>query len=269
MKFIPRQPTSNVNVTKTSAMWEFLVLAGGLLAIILVFYLTLGFAVEMLIPHLSPGIEQAMAVNLLPQIVDGETDETKSRKLQPLLDHLQEHCAKLPYHCIIKVSVSPQVNAIALPGGTIIVFTGLLDKLTSENELAFVLGHEMGHFVHRDDLRALGRGLVFMAISTILLGPHNQVTSMVSRFVNLTELNFSRRQETAADHFSLDVLHCTYGHVEGALTFFEKLTAVKPSHDNTVSFFSSHPLYPKRVHDLKAYCRKHGFTSGNLTPLAE
>ena len=269
MKFIPRRPTSNVNVTKTSAIREFLTLAGGLLAIILVLYLILGFAVEMLIPHLSPGIEQAMAVNLLPHMVGRETDETKSRELQPILDRLQEHCAKLPYHCIIKVSSSPKVNALALPGGTILIFSGLLDTLTSENELAFVLGHEMGHFAHRDHLRGLGRGLVFMSISTALFGPHNQVNQLVARFLNLTELSFSRRQETAADHFALEVLHCAYGHVGGALTFFEKLAATEHSRYNKVSFFSSHPLYPERVHDLQAYCRQHGFGSGSLTPLAE
>jgi Zn-dependent protease with chaperone function len=269
MKFIPRRSSNNVNVTKISAIRELLALAGGLLAIILVLYLILGFAVEMLIPHLSPGIEQAMAVNLLPRMVGRETDETKSRELQPLLDRLQEHCAKLPYHCTIKVSSSPKVNALALPGGTILIFSGLLNTLTSENELAFVLGHEMGHFAHRDHLRGLGRGLVFMAISTALFGPHNQVNRLAARFLNLTELSFSRRQETAADHFALDVLHCAYGHVGGALTFFEKLAATKHSRYNKISFFSSHPLYPKRVQDLQIYCQQHGFGSGSLTPLAE
>ena len=269
MKFIPRQPSDNVNVTRTSAIREFLILAGGLLIIVLILYLILGFAIEMLIPHLSPRLEQAMAVNLLPRMVGRETDEAKSRKLQPLLDRLQEHCTTLPYHCTIKVVDSPRVNALALPGGTILVFTGLLDKLTSENELAFVLGHEMGHFAHRDHLRGLGRGLVFMAISTALFGPHSQVNRLAARFLNLTELSFSRRQETAADHFSLEVLHCAYGHVGGALTFFEKLAAVEHSRYNKISFFSSHPLYPERLHDLQVYSRQHGFGSGKLTPLPD
>jgi len=269
MKFIPRRPTGNVNITKTSAIREFLALAGGLLAIILVLYLILGFAVEMLVPHLSPGIEQAMAVNLLPRMMGKEIDETKSRELQPLLDRLQEHCTKLPYHCTIKVSSSPKVNALALPGGTILIFSGLLDTLTSENELAFVLGHEMGHFAHRDHLRGLGRGLVFMAISTALFGPHNQINRLAARFLNLTELSFSRHQETAADHFALEVLHCAYGHVGGALTFFEKLAAAEHSRYNKVSFFSSHPLTPERVHDLQVYSRQRGFGSGKLTPLRD
>ncbi len=269
MRFIPRQSSGNVNVTKTSAIREFLILAGSLLAIILILYLILGFVIEMVIPHLSPRLEQAMAVNLLPRIVGSETDEAKSRELQPLLDRLQEHCTKLPYHCTIKVSPSPQINALALPGGTILIFSGLLDRVASENELAFVLGHEMGHFAHRDHLRGLGRGLVFMAISTALFGPHSQINKLAARFLNLTELSFSRRQETSADHFALEVLHCAYGHVGGALTFFEKLAASEHSRYNKISFFSSHPLYPERLHELQAYSRQHGFGSGKLTPLPD
>ena len=241
-------------------MREFFILAGGLLTIILVLYLILGFAVEMAIPHLSPQIEQTIAAGLLPHMAENNVDTIRSRKLQPLLDQLQKRCAVLPYHCKVKIIDSPRVNALALPGGAILIFSGLLDKLTSENELAFVLGHEMGHFVHRDHLRALGRGLAFLAISTTLFGPHNQITSLATKFVNLTELSFSRHQEAAADRYALEVLHCAYGHVEGALTFFKKLAAVQSSHANKVSFFSSHPLFPERIQNIKAYCRQQGFS---------
>jgi predicted Zn-dependent protease len=42
-----------------------------------------------------------------------------------------------------------EINAVALPGGNIVVFTGLVAQVESENELAMVLAHEMGHFTHR------------------------------------------------------------------------------------------------------------------------
>jgi Zn-dependent protease with chaperone function len=269
MQFIPRRPDRNVNVTPTSAIREFLVFAGGLMAIVLILYLLLGFAVEILIPHLSPGLEQALAVNLLPRIMNKEADGRKNKEIQILLDRLQEHCAKIPYHCTVTVIDSPRVNALAAPGGTIIIFSGLLDRLSSENELAFVLGHEMGHFSHRDHLRGLGRGLVFTVISTALFGPHNQVSRMAARLLNLTELSFSRRQETAADHFALDVLHCVYGHVGGALNFFKKLASIDHSRYAGISFFSSHPLFPERMRNLRNYCRQQGFDNGRLTPLPE
>jgi len=244
-------------------------LAGGLLTIVLVLYLLLGFAVEMLIPRISPRFEQKLANSLLPVTMGKKVDVEKTGKLQSLLDHLQEHCAGLPYHCTVKVVDSARVNALAAPGGTIIVFSGLLDRLSSENELAFVLSHEMGHFLHRDHLRGLGRGLVFMAISTALFGPHNQANRLAARFLNLTELRFSRQQETAADHFALDVLHCAYGHVGGALAFFTKLASTKQGGHVRISFFSSHPLFPERICNLRDYCHQRGFVSGKTTPLPD
>ncbi len=55
-----------------------------------------------------------------------------------------------------------------------VVFTGLLEKMTSENELAFVLAHELGHYDHRDHLRGLGRA----ALGTTL--PPIRKTSVAS-----------------------------------------------------------------------------------------
>jgi Zn-dependent protease with chaperone function len=59
-----------------------------------------------------------------------------------------------------KVSVHDQatVNAVALPGGNIIVFKGLLTELKSENEVAMILAHELGHYAHRDHLHGIGQG---------------------------------------------------------------------------------------------------------------
>ena len=43
----------------------------------------------------------------------------------------------------------PTVNAIAIPGDRIVIYEGLLSQMESENELAMILGHELGHFAHR------------------------------------------------------------------------------------------------------------------------
>jgi Zn-dependent protease with chaperone function len=98
-----------------------------------------------------------------------QTDETAdaTRTLQALVDRLQTQCAALPYQITVHVQPSTAVNAAALPGGHMLVFSGLLTEMRSENELAFVLAHELGHYAHRDHLRGLGRALVLMAASTV------------------------------------------------------------------------------------------------------
>src|SRR5690606_30989089 len=58
----------------------------------------------------------------------------------------------------------PEANAIALPGGTIFVFEGLIDQARSPDELAGVIAHEIGHVAHRDGTRSVlqGAGLSFL-----------------------------------------------------------------------------------------------------------
>ena len=118
---------------------------------------------------------------------------------------------------------NPTANAMALPGGNIVVYTGLLDRVASENELAFVLAHELGHYAHRDHLRGMGRALVFAVIAGLLFGPDSGTGSLLAGALGLTELSFSRRQETRADAFAVAALHCAYGHVGGSTDFFDRI----------------------------------------------
>jgi len=146
------------------------------------------------------------------------------------------------------------VNAVALPGGHIIVYTGLLNKVASENELAFVLAHEMGHFAHRDHLRGMGRAVVFI--------------KMLANALNLTEMSFSRKQETRADEFALETLYCDYGHVAGATDFFEKISKAQDP-GKFGHYLASHPESRKRISHLENIIRSRGFKLGKATPLPE
>jgi Zn-dependent protease with chaperone function len=65
---------------------------------------------------------------------------------------------------------SDAVNAMAVPGGKMVVFSGLLDSLSSTNGLMFVLAHEVGHFKNRDHLRLMGRGIVLSILAMLALG---------------------------------------------------------------------------------------------------
>ncbi|HIA01310.1 MAG TPA: hypothetical protein EYN66_05285 [Myxococcales bacterium] len=60
------------------------------------------------------------------------------------------------------------VNAFAAPGGRIYLTRGLLRKVKNENELAFIVGHELGHFKHKDQLRALGYKAIIWALAAML-----------------------------------------------------------------------------------------------------
>ncbi len=123
------------------------------------------------------------------------------------------------YNFTIYLSDSDDVNAIALPGGRIVVFKGLLDQVESENELAMVLAHELGHFAHRDHMRGLGRGLGLAVATALLLGENNSASGLISKAVLTFQVKYSQSQESAADQFGVDLLTARYGHAGGAPAF--------------------------------------------------
>lgn len=197
MKYTPRQAKTNVNVTPTSPAKEFFVLTGGLVVIVVGIYFLLGLAVNLLVPHLSVDFEIKLANTLMPKFEEPVEFEEHEAYLQSLADNIQNSCARLPYNFKIHFNSTDQFNAVALPGGHIIVFKDLFDAAEAENELAFVLAHEMGHYANRDHLKAMGRGLVFMAVSTALFGADSGVSDLIGSGLGLTELSFSRGRRRA------------------------------------------------------------------------
>jgi predicted Zn-dependent protease len=157
---------------------------------------------------------------------------------------------------------------MALPGGHIVVYTGLLEKVSSENKLAFALAHEMGHYAHRDHLRGMGRALVLITVSTLLFGSDSDVSRMLVHGLNITQLSFSQKQEIRADEFALETINCAYGHVAGALDFFEKI-AKDQKLGKFGHYFSSHPETRRRICHLKALIGLKGFTLAGQNPLPE
>lgn len=264
MEYSGKLPDSNVNVSKRSPLQELFVLLGGLLGICFIFFLCLGWAVDYSVRHISP--EEERDLYQLMKFPTGEGKNASSRTLtvQALLKKL-EKCAPLPYQVSIDVSNNKQVNAAAFPGGHILIFSGLLDQVSSENELVFVLGHELGHFKNRDHLRGLGRGLVLGVISLFLLGPDSDVGEFMFSAMGVADRTYSRQQESTADEYALEVLNCHYGHVGGSTRFFEMLRD-KNTTPEFLKYYSTHPSDQSRIDDLNALAIKKKFKVSSVKP---
>ncbi len=267
MNYTPRLPGRNHNVTEVSPLRELAVLLGGLLAIIIFAYLLLGLGADLLVSRISPATEQKLAALLSSHYGKPSQPTPREIELQAIINKMEQSgCVDLPYPVSVHIVDSKTVNAMALPGGYITVFSGLLKIVRSENELAFVLGHELGHFKHRDHLRGLGRGLVFAFLATLTGTSESAVSQLAIKAVQVTESGFSRSQEAAADAYSLHILNCVYGHVGGATDFFIHMPKkLDPGHIG--HYFASHPENKKRIQALIALQRKKGYRSGPLIPL--
>lgn len=266
MKFTPLLPQENVNVSRTHPLVEMFWLTGGLLSIVLFLYLVLGLVVDWAVDVIPAPAEIWLGERAIQQFPGTPSLELQQR-LEGLLAEVPVDSALHGYHFKVTVMETPEVNALALPGGHIVVFSGLLGQVKSENELAMVLGHELGHYAHRDHLRRLGRGFGATVAAMIFMGRDSFLTDYVSRTFLTFDSSYSRQQETAADEYGLNLLVARYGHVAGASALFRRMNEEAGSKASYL--FASHPHPEDRIAALDELIQENGFSWGDTEPLAK
>ena len=265
MKFAPRKARDDVNVSDTHPLEEAGILIVGMTALFAAVALILVFAIEIVLMFVSPEKEAQLFEPWSPvSVVDSEGEDSRTESTQALLDRLVQHWPDSPYSYQVSIDDSESPNAVAFPGGNIMVTTGLLDSVGSENELAFVLGHELGHFRNRDHIRGLGRGTVLAIVFAIITRSEGDASLGLS-VADLTLRGFGREQETDADEFGLMLLNTEYGHVNGAPDFFRRL--VDDEETSVFSeYLSTHPDTVDRLDELAGFASESGYaTEGELT----
>ncbi|XP_028768523.1 uncharacterized protein LOC114726126 [Neltuma alba] len=139
----------------------------------------------------------------------------------------------------------PVVNAFCLPGGKIVVFTGLLEHFRSDAEVATILGHEVGHAVARHSAEGMTKNLWFAILQLILYQfvMPDVVNTMSALFLRLP---FSRRMEMEADYIGLLLVASAGYDPRVAPTVYEKLGKV--TGDSALrDYLSTHPSGKKRA----------------------
>jgi len=267
VKFIPRKAREGINVSDTHPLVEAGTLVVGLTAIFVLIALALIFMIELALYFVPVEKEAALFEDWLPEdLVTISPGDERLHQTQVLVDRLAFHWGDAPYEFRVEIDDSDVANAMALPGGLIIVTQGLLDQVESENELAFVLGHELGHFKNRDHLRALGRGIVLSLFFAAATG--NDVSGLGIKVTDLALRGFSRKQESEADEFGLALVYTHYGHVNEAWRLFERWDDGDDSFLDVVSYMSTHPDSGDRVEDLaEVALREQWPVEGSITAL--
>ncbi len=270
MSFDPSLPDDSVNVSDRHPLREAAWLFGGIAAAVLALAAVAGLAVDAVVGRLPPGLEvRLFELAGLDPSAGGEADPRRAA-VQSLLDRLSEAAGPSPYEYRARILELPEPNALAIPGGFVAVTDGLLESVESENELAFVLGHELGHFRNRDHLRGLGRELSLAVVAAALgVGGAAEATELAGLAARLGQRSFDRRQELAADAVGLELLAALYGHAGGATGFFRLLPDPGEGLGTEASsYLSTHPLSEDRVEEIRELARRRGIpTDGPLTPL--
>lgn len=149
-----------------------------------------------------------------------------------------------------KVLNSDKINAFALPNGSLYITRGLLENLRSDDQVAAVFAHEIGHVVLRHaakDLAARLKGNVALLALQMILG--KDIARLVGGAAYLLELSYSREQELEADHTGY-LLSCFAGYNSQAMIeVFEFLKAQEGNPE--LEILRTHPLPQTRIDHLK------------------
>ncbi len=158
------------------------------------------------------------------------------------------------WHFSYRVVQSNELNAFALPGGPMFMFTGLMDRIKSSSELAAVTGHEMTHVRKQhwanayasQQKRALGLGVLLGvlhagAVGQTLAGVGNQLYS----------LKFSRGEEDQADAGGLENMVAAGFNPHGMLDLFNTLQQASGGRSSSPAFLSDHPLTSERIRNTQ------------------
>lgn len=268
MRFSPRLPRDGINVSQQHPLKEATVLIVGLGAVFALFFVLLVWLVDIVLLLVPAEAEARVFSSWDLSSLDVLTDDARQAPVQRLVDRLAVHWPDSPYTFQVEILPGEEANAMALPGGLILVTEGLLDQVETENELALVMGHELGHFKNRDHIRRLGRVSV-LTIAAALVSSAAARVSLADAVGSLATRSFGREDERHADRFGLELVQTEFGHVAGAWQFFERLDTNSLGIDRVAAYLSTHPGNRDRIEDLRTLAAEHGWpTRGETTHLA-
>jgi len=168
---------------------------------------------------------------------------------QRLLDALPSK-ERGPWDFRFHVIESKEINAFALPGGNVFMFTGLYDRMKSEDELAGVMGHEMTHVREQHWARMAGAQSKRQAGLAVILGLAH-ASQMWQYAAGITDtlltLRYSRKDEDQADAEGLQNMVTAGYSPQGMLDLFHTLEEAAGSGGGTPAFLADHPLTKTRI----------------------
>lgn len=265
MKYVPREIVDEVNVTPVHPLVNFGYLVGTVVLSAVALYVGLGVVGGQLAARMGPQAEGKIGKVIFENVFSSmplTTAGPEFEYLETLAESLKSDALEQRPDLKLHILDEPLPNAMVSAGGYIYVTQGLLDDVESENELAFVLAHELGHYEHRDNLRSLGRSIVFLSLNSTLAASGVQVPSFLAGSMGLADLHYSRDQEQRADVYALEMMHERYGHVDHALDFFERLNEEELDlgvANQLLEWQSTHPLTESRIEHLEELANQRGW----------
>ncbi len=247
----------NINVSKSSDLKNFFILIISIIGIIVAMIFVFNVISDIFISTMSDDtqikIEKSISIKQIdlkyPNVTTQELKELKNLNNIKSKIIAADTTLKNKSNFPITIVNNSEINACILPNGIIFITSGLLKQKYTEEELAFVLAHEIGHYANRDHLRIFSRQILSSLIFITISGNTNSFDKFLNGVTLLNNLVYSRKQEAAADEYAGRILIKIYGTNNGGKTFIKKIKDNENT-SNFLHYFSSHPSWNNRLNIL-------------------
>lgn len=263
----------DVNVSREHPLAEFLRLAAGVALLVGVISIAAYVAAGRLARLVPFGFEERLAGDAVLGMVVPPVTSNENQRVQKYLADLTSDLAasmQLPGDMTVRMHwMDADVpNAFATLGGHIVVTSGLYARMPSENALATVIAHEIGHVKFRDPISALAGSLTVTGLLALASG---DLQSLAPQVANIVQLGYSRSAEARADQAAVDALRAYYGHAGGAADVFKVLARYQAEAGSVAlpSFLSTHPTDAARIANLETEARDWDAANSPLRRIRE
>jgi len=215
--------------------------------------------------------ELALGRQMAPEVERALQGVIPNEALQRYVDRIGQRIARVchrpDWEYRYRVVEDPMINAFAVPGGHVYVTRGILEKLTSEAQLASILAHETAHIVARDSAASMSKQQLMQAglLAAAAAAAAGRADPRAIGAVQLTEhfflLQYSREDEAEADFGGLDYMvgagYSPHGMTETMQILMDE-AKIRP-----IEFLSTHPSPENRLRYLReTIAYKHPDTQG-------
>ena len=145
-----------------------------------------------------------------------------------------------------------EANAIALPGGQIYVFDGLIARAETPDELAAVIAHEIGHVARRDGVRSVLETAGLSFLFGMLFGDFVGGSAIVISARTVLQSSYSRDAESASDAYAVALINRVGGNAEGLGTLLARIDDI---HDAGPALLRDHPQTAQRVAAIRSLAK--------------
>ncbi|MBS1494063.1 MAG: M48 family metalloprotease [Bacteroidetes bacterium] len=215
--------------------------------------------------NLSVEQEITLGLQAAPQMIQEMGGEARDSKANAFIDKVgnnvvtKTEAGKSPFKFeFYLLADSKTINAFALPGGQIFITTGLYKLLKSEDQLAGVLGHEIGHVINRHASEQMAKQELTQQLvqaTQVASGGYN--AGMVAQYVGqMANLKYGRDDETESDKYGVKYLIQSGYKPEAMIEVMEILNEASGK-NRSPEFLSTHPNPENRIQKIKEYIQQY------------